>query len=1209
MNINEISTPEDLNKELNTWDKGTIFNNGEKVLGDDMYKMEYAGRYRSIPVKDAIENRIGDCWTFVSVENDWFKKHMPNTEIHCYFIRSEFSNPLNSVGSTGTAHTVLLFRGEDNNLYYFESSWRKHVGIFKVNSVKDVIDYYINDHCQNGNECLWYKIYEFDITGMDNKLTQPEFWKIAMKNGPIYEYNKYDNILKESSNVIDSILSPEELYKFLSTFEYGFVDNHGKKYIAYNGVSVDWNKYNTMPIKVLEHQRIGVCWDLSNYEANWFEKHNKDYDYHIYYAIMDRNGDNTNPDVVTHTWVIYSPKNKKEYYWIECSWEENKGIHYLGKNINEAWKTVVKLLFKRYEPKYYIVYDFNYNLALSDWMSVKVYNDYIEHNSKKIAGNIKGNCNKPLQESSSEESVLELKYPLYLGEAEKHSDEFNQIVDIMKSLNKQDYYMFRGDRPIDTYKDIPVRTKVVKGESSTVFREVLKQNGGAGFIECYQYPESTNTAVVAIAVNTKAQGTGLSDQLVQDALKGMPKYIKYVLWCCDKENKYSRNLALRNGFVPFKRKSQDEDSFIYTRKEKDLVQVEAVIQSFDTPNKNGRIYTSSNLVDWRTKMIKKYNSNPITYIPIKEDSSYTYDIDIDKSKTQIMQSFGVYDKENHNWNACVKVNTLNCILRHRAEILIFDKDKVLITYKKNNAGIYTIELPGGSLNKGETGAKAAQREAQEEAKIKSKNITYVDFRITMWNEIPDWVKENIPKEDWWEGHYSEVYYGIYNGEYDGKIASEDIDTDILNSAEFLPISQVYDTLCPEYKKACDMYLSHYKSLNESSTLHRATFGLKIKPHQDLVTSFKLHRYQGYLDFINSLDDPDDLKYMRQDINMGLNQFDLIAERIDKCQKLGLCKETKKYYDGIYKMYISKGVTSKDVMAYKKFLTNECAPAVAKRLKEIKKKENKAMNENSLLSAMEVEDTRPKITMPRESSVEFFERCNSLSLDEKCSIVETHNLLTEDWSKIPKDVFLDENMLSTFIPSHEDIIREVSSMNTRDFMNMVNENYSLLESYFDDLKIKKGDLSDKYKVKAICDRINRESFDPSTKDQMLNTLFISLLAGLMAGSMTASLEGIFYAAALGPFTIPFIGGGVLLTVVSFLILGKASARKQNLIEKIDKAEAKVNDNIAKAEAKGDKDLVKAYKNNLKQLEESKAYIKKHLRDEIESGDPRYRNKYM
>lgn len=81
-------------------------------------------------------------------------------------------------------------------------------------------------------------------------------------------------------------------------------------------------------------------------------------------------------------------------------------------------------------------------------------------------------------------------------------------------------------------------------------------------------------------------------------------------------------------------------------------------------------------------------------------------------------------------------------------------------------------------------------------------------------------------------------------------------------------------------------------------------------YADLIKRFKGYN-AGMMSVINKETDIEYLRYLRNDINVAKNTIQIIAPRVDKCIKLGNCKETAAYYKGITKQYIDQGITYHD----------------------------------------------------------------------------------------------------------------------------------------------------------------------------------------------------------------------------------------------------------------------------------------------------------
>ena len=78
----------------------------------------------------------------------------------------------------------------------------------------------------------------------------------------------------------------------------------------------------------------------------------------------------------------------------------------------------------------------------------------------------------------------------------------------------------------------------------------------------------------------------------------------------------------------------------------------------------------------------------------------------------------------------------------------------------------------------------------------------------------DWVKENVPDEkDWWYGYYSQIFVGMYESDYTGKIAKLDQDPFML-SGKWYNFDDIKSALVKEHKKAIEEYIKNAKEEEE-----------------------------------------------------------------------------------------------------------------------------------------------------------------------------------------------------------------------------------------------------------------------------------------------------------------------------------------------------------------------------------------------------------
>ena len=158
---------------------------------------------------------------------------------------------------------------------------------------------------------------------------------------------------------------------------------------------------------------------------------------------------------------------------------------------------------------------------------------------------------------------------------------------------------------------------------------------------------------------------------------------------------------------------------------------------------------------------------------------------------------------------------------------------------------------------------------------------------------------------------------------------------------------------PYYQK-----VSGYKpvvKINESAieegTLNR-TFGLSYKINKQMK---KDGIKTGYVELIKNHGNPSadkvimkekdisDISYVRRDNNSAITQIRTIGDRIDKCKRLGDCKETHGYYENIKKNYIDKGLTKKDCDLTIASLKKSNA-MYTERIKQLRAEQNRSVHE-------------------------------------------------------------------------------------------------------------------------------------------------------------------------------------------------------------------------------------------------------------------------
>lgn len=154
----------------------------------------------------------------------------------------------------------------------------------------------------------------------------------------------------------------------------------------------------------------------------------------------------------------------------------------------------------------------------------------------------------------------------------------------------------------------------------------------------------------------------------------------------------------------------------------------------------------------------------------------------------------------------------------------------------------------------------------------------------------------------------------------------------------------YDTWAISEIKQIKPIVKIYESAIQEGHFNQVFITRYRKPYLKPEQFYKMHQYPGMLNMVKHVNTIEDLNYLKRDYVVGKRTITLIKERIDKCNKLGDCKETHSYYNGIKKQYIDKGITSKDIELYMKWGDEVYFKAINDKIKTLKQ----AQKESALL---------------------------------------------------------------------------------------------------------------------------------------------------------------------------------------------------------------------------------------------------------------------
>jgi len=142
-----------------------------------------------------------------------------------------------------------------------------------------------------------------------------------------------------------------ELLEVMKDFKYGYIDCNGRVYDVVDDKFS--SRYLLQSPDDLLKNKVGICWDLVEFERNFFEKNNIKVETY-FMAYYDNNN---NP---SHTFLVYEEGGK--FIWFEFSMIRFRGIHVFNSK-EELFQDVIRK-FRRVNDLDSIVYK---NLCLYNY--------------------------------------------------------------------------------------------------------------------------------------------------------------------------------------------------------------------------------------------------------------------------------------------------------------------------------------------------------------------------------------------------------------------------------------------------------------------------------------------------------------------------------------------------------------------------------------------------------------------------------------------------------------------------------------------------------------------------------------------------------------------------------------------------------------------------------------------------------------------------
>ena len=113
-------------------------------------------------------------------------------------------------------------------------------------------------------------------------------------------------------------------------------------------IDIDWDKYKTIPIAIMDKKKVGICWDFVNYEHASLAKLNINHDC---YFFLSTNSHDVGK-IITHTFIIININN--DLYWIEAAWKKHRGVHHIS-----SIDSVIRMLQNTYGKNPYDLIRYN----------------------------------------------------------------------------------------------------------------------------------------------------------------------------------------------------------------------------------------------------------------------------------------------------------------------------------------------------------------------------------------------------------------------------------------------------------------------------------------------------------------------------------------------------------------------------------------------------------------------------------------------------------------------------------------------------------------------------------------------------------------------------------------------------------------------------------------------------------------------------------
>lgn len=197
LNSDKFDILQRIYRELDTWEYGCIIKNkryDETILDEVNWDL-----YRTTPIDRLEKQKIGVCWDFVNYQHHLFKKNDIDDESYLIFA----SIPSENRVITHTFSIVII----NGQRYWFEQSFYKFKGIYKIRDIMDVINTFLSHYTKQEKPYITCDIYRYSPDGLDKGLSDKEFIQTIQMKNPILHIER--NREKKNMNLDRYMISTE----------------------------------------------------------------------------------------------------------------------------------------------------------------------------------------------------------------------------------------------------------------------------------------------------------------------------------------------------------------------------------------------------------------------------------------------------------------------------------------------------------------------------------------------------------------------------------------------------------------------------------------------------------------------------------------------------------------------------------------------------------------------------------------------------------------------------------------------------------------------------------------------------------------------------------------------------------------------------------------------------------------------------------------